>query len=461
MSADRLEIPVRFAGFSPEQKKTILKTAPIAFVGGADYRVLADTPEKAAAQVRAAALKAMGEAQLASHPRVKGPLAEGWGGAALVQVDSGEKILLADSNISYRTDIKICAEQNLLDRIIKHPSVLASGKPEIKLISNILFNFEDRRYHNRHLTPCNACLDAFQAVMLSRGGLLTGDTLITSVTSQEQDGQLQYLLEVRPLKALLPMVDNRQHSFPGSSIPSLPVTLSPSATALLQKRQACPMTDAHIRETMQRALAGFAESALNKRSARGEEYLGTGLMLYPDLPGSEPVLETGSSLHIKNSEPLYAELDALSNARNIKPGTLAHEHLQHTLQAPALVEELTRPHPDSHLKDKRKMPPLVEGLAMVGFVHRQNDQPRPKLLGLLKDAAGGRDFLVGLIEQGVIKVYAAQEFLPIQYKDHREPSQGMLLQNPPSAAASIGIFIRQAWAWLRGLLCNIFRLRSA
>jgi hypothetical protein len=459
-SMERLALPVRFGGLSAAQKEAILKSAPVTFVAGSDYRALGETPRQAAEQVRMTALKALKEAQLACHPKVKGPLAEGFGGAALVQAGSGGNILLADSNINYRADIKICAEQNLLDRIIKHPAVLAADKPEIKLISNILCDFDAERYRNRHLTPCNGCLDAFQAVMLSRSGLLSGNTLVASIVSQEQNGQPQTLIEVRPLKDLLPMADKLHHSFPESGIGALPVNLSASATALLQARQAQPVTDAQIRETMQRALAGFAESALHKRSARGGEYLGTGILIYPDLPGAEPVFETGSSLHVKNSEPLYPELDALSNARNIKPGTSASEHLQSALQTPWLVEELTRPQPGSHLQDKRTMPPLAEGLAMVGFVHRQADQPRPKLLGLLKDAAGGRDFLVGVIDQDVIKVYAASEFLPIQYKDHREPAPGLTVGKSPRQKHPLRVFLAETWVRLKNWLRNILGRRS-
>lgn len=446
-------VRLRFAGYTSAEKKKLLASAPVIFTDGANPGMVAASQTQASRLIREAALSALKEGQLAYAPKVKGPLAEGWGGAAIVESAPGQHIKLTDSNINYRTDIKICAEQNLLDRIIKYPAVLTGKKPQIKLMTNILYNFDQDRYHNKHLVPCDSCLDTMQAVYLNRPGLLSPETLISSVVTENINGKKRVLIEVRPLKALLPMMGKTQPSFPTVPIAGMPIETSDAARKLMAQRQQAPISDEHIRSAMQQALIGFAESVLHRKSERSNEYLGTGLMIYPDTPGGQPMFSHGSSLHIKNSEPAYPELDALNNLLTSQPGTSEYEQLQAILQNPALIEEKSRPVVNRHLKDKKEMKPLAENLAMLGFVHRQNDQPRPRLLGLMRSAAGGKDFLVGLIRDNRIQVLSSSDLLPIQYKDSRQPQ-------PASKASRQGLFSRVRTWFSETFRAILARLRS-
>ncbi len=452
-SSERLNL--RFGALSVADKQHIVTNAPVIFTDGADYRTLATSEQEATRMVRQLSLQALGQAEIAYHPKVKGPLAEGFGAAALVQTAPGQTVTLADSNINERIDIKICAEQNLMDQVVKHPQVRQADNPRTLLLSNILFNFENLRYNHCHLTPCTTCLDLFQSISLTRKDLLNPDTLVASIAvDHPPDEAPNYALEVRPMRALLPMAHQWEPSFPSQNIMTLPVHYSSGAQQLIQKRQAAPIDDAQIRETMQQALTGFAESAITGKSARNREYLGVGLMRYPDQTGATPHYSSGSSLHIKNSEPLYPELDALSRLMTVQPDTPEAEQLQASLNDPRLLETLTAPVKDSHLRNKNKMPPLQAGLAMVGFVHRQHDQPRPKLLGLLKDAVGGQPMLVGLIRPDGIHVMSSSDILPIQYKGHRT---SILPPIPNTKAARLSRWQRFR-ASLRALLVKLFSL---
>ena len=427
---------LRFAGapdaaparLTDTQKMALLKTAPVDFVDGADFKALADTPEEATRLARQAMISAFKEAMLAGEPGVRGPLPEGWGAAAIVSAgedDQKKQLRLSDSNINFRTDIKMCAEQNLLDRIVKSPAVrrdkAAGHQPEVSLLANVLQNFDDARYQDSFLTPCNTCLDTFQAVMKDRPGLLTRSTLIASLSVKaREDGKPAVRLELRPLKKFLPASGLLGPSFSTTPLEQMDVVYTASAKKLMAQRQHAKIEDAQVRDTLKAAMSGFAASAQNGWSARGGEYVGVGLLRYPDAPDATPKVTQGSSLHIKNSEPQYAELAALSAAiqhdADVKPALDSTDP-----NALDDLEKLTRPQKDSHLKSKESMPPLAGGLSMVGFVHRLPDQPRPRLLGLLMDAARQDDFLVTQIRNDRIVVLTASQLLPIQYKSKRSP----------------------------------------
>jgi hypothetical protein len=161
-----------------------------------------------------------------------------------------------------------------------------------------------------------------------------------------------------------------------------PVEMSSSAAQLMG-----PLDQATVRQAMIHAKAIHQEAVNFKRSGRNGHYTGSTLVFLPQNQG-KPVFVSASSMHPKQTTPLFADIAAASKA---------------------LTPEF------ESLKTSNHKP--LPSLKMAAYYSEHTHElPRPLTLGQLYKLSANPNLLIVTLEQGILKVRSLSDWQSVQYQ---------------------------------------------
>ncbi|MEB3206062.1 MAG: hypothetical protein VKK59_01780 [Vampirovibrionales bacterium] len=299
-------------------------------------------------------------------------LPEMWG--STISFESPHLSPIVNNNIAFATHDPICAERQALKQALEtYPN------ETIKAITVINAQYDDPYLKTQ--ASCHVCMETFYNLLAHNQGV-TPETLLIYVA---QNAQKKPELIAKPLKEIFPSL-HRKLSPPSQAsqvnLHLAPVEISKSAAMFMGS-----LDHDTVRQAMIDAKVSHQEAVNFKRSGRNGHYTGSTLVFLPQHQG-KPVFVSASSLHPKQTTPLFADIAAASKAVSSE------------------FESLKTP-------NHKPLPSLKMAAYYSEHTH---ELPRPLTLGQLYKLSGNPNLLIVTLEQGILKVRSLSEWQSVQYQ---------------------------------------------